>query len=222
MEKATHGSHEPRDRATRWRGRVHQSGFVLSIPAGVALVLVASSSKAKVAATIYSSSLIGSYGASALYNRCLSTPRIRPWMRWLDHSMIYVLIAGSYTPLCLLIAPKLWGVLALTMIWTAALAGVIVKSTVLRKRNRLGMAWYLIMGWAALLILPVLLPRMSATAIWLLASGGMLYTAGAVVVYFRRPNPSETLFGYHEVWHTFVTAAGACHYAMQWLIVSVR
>jgi hemolysin III len=222
MEKAKPKSHEPHVRATRWRGRVHQLGFVLSVPAGVALVFVASSSKAKVAAAIYSLSLIGSYGASALYNRCLSTTRLRPWMRWLDHSMIYALIAGSYTPLCLLIAPTLWGVVALTMIWTAALAGVIVKSTVLRKVNRLGMAWYLIMGWAALFILPVLLPRMSATAIWLLASGGLLYTAGALVVYLRRPNPSEELFGYHEVWHTFVTAAGVCHYAMQWLIVSAR
>jgi hemolysin III len=201
---------------------VHQLGFALSLPAGVALVLVASSSKAKIAATIYSMSLIGSYGASALYNRCLSTPRLRPWMRWLDHSMIYTLIAGSYTPLCLLVAPMRWGVLALTLIWTAAVAGVIVKSTALRYVNRLGMAWYLIMGWAALLLLPVLLPRMSTTAIWLLASGGLLYTAGALVVYLRRPNPSEELFGYHEVWHTFVTAAGLCHYAMQWLIVSAH
>jgi hemolysin III len=222
MAKATRKSHEPHDRATRWRGRVHQLGFVLSVPAGAALVLVASSSKAKIAATIYSLSLIGSYGASALYNRCLSTPRLRPWMRWLDHSMIYTLIAGSYTPLCLLVAPKLWGTLALMLIWTAAAAGVIVKSTVLRKVNRLGMAWYLIMGWAALLILPVLLPRMSATTIWLLAAGGVLYTAGAVVVYLQRPNPSAELFGYHEVWHTFVTAAGVCHYVMQWLVVSAR
>jgi hemolysin III len=222
MEKAAPKLHDPHDRATRWRGRVHQLGFALSVPAGVALVFVASSGKAKIAATIYSLSLIGSYGASALYNRCLSTPRLRSWMRWLDHSMIYTLIAGSYTPLCLLIAPTLWGVLALALIWTAALAGVVVKSTVLRKVNRLGMAWYLIMGWAAVLILPVLLPRMSAAAIWLLASGGLLYTAGALVVYLRRPNPSVELFGYHEVWHTFVTAAGVCHYAMQWLIVSAR
>jgi hemolysin III len=222
MKIATSKPNEPHDRVTRWRGRVHQLGFALSLPAGVALVLVASSSKAKIAATIYSLSLIGSYGASALYNRCLSTPRLRPWMRWLDHSMIYTLIAGSYTPLCLLVAPMRWGVLALTLIWAAALAGVIVKSTALRNVNRLGMAWYLIMGWAALLLLPVLLPRMSTTAIWLLASGGLLYTAGALVVYVRRPNPSEELFGYHEVWHTFVTAAGLCHYAMQWLIVSAH
>lgn len=212
----------PHDRATRWRGRVHQLGFAVALPAGVALVLSASSAKAAIAAAVYSLGLIGSYGASALYNRCLSTPRLRPWMRWLDHSMIYVLIAGSYTPLCVLVAPRPWGALALGLIWIAAIAGVIVKSTALRRVHRLGMAWYLLMGWAAVLILPFLLPRMSPAASWLLASGGVLYTAGALVVYLQWPNPSDEFFGYHEVWHTFVAAASVCHFAMQWLVVSAR
>jgi hemolysin III len=210
----------PLDRVTQWRGRVHQFAFVVAIPAGIALIAVSKTTKAKWAAAIYALSLVGLYGASALYNRCLSTPRLRPWMRWVDHSMIYVLIAGSYTPICLLVAPKPWGLIAIIAIWVAAFAGVIVKVTKLRKVNKLGMAWYLVMGWAALLILPMLVTRMSTTALTLLAGGGVLYTLGAVVVLLRRPNPSKKLFGYHEVWHTFVVAASVCHYAMQWLTVS--
>jgi hemolysin III len=210
----------PLDRATQWRGRVHQLAFVAAIPAGIALIAVSRTPKAKVASAIYALSLVGLYGASSLYNRCLSTPRLRPWMRWVDHAMIYVLIAGSYTPICLLVAPKPWGVVAIIAIWFAAAAGVVVKVTKLRKVNKLGMAWYLVMGWAALLILPLLVGRMSTTALVLLGGGGLLYTLGAVVVVLKRPNPSKRLFGYHEVWHSFVVAASVCHYAMQWLTVS--
>ena len=141
-------------------------------------------------------------------------------MRWIDHAMIYVLIAGSYTPACLLIAPKPWGTITITVIWLAALAGIVVKLSPLRRMRRLGGAWYVLMGWAAILILPVLVPRMTPAMLALLGVGGVLYSAGALVLYQRRPNPHVELFGYHEVWHAFVVVASLCHFAMHWIMVT--
>jgi hemolysin III len=210
----------PLDRATQWRGRVHQLALLVAIPASVMLVLGTRSAKPRTAAAIYGVSLIASYGASSLYNRRLTTSKSRPWMRWLDHAMIYVFIAGSYTPICLLVAPKPWGWIALSVIWVSAALGAAIKFTSLRNKPGVGMSLYLIMGWAAVLILPLLFSRMSAASLALLIGGGLLYTAGTVVVYRRSPNPSEKLFGYHEVWHTFVAGASICHFAMQWLILS--
>lgn len=222
MESIVGAKHTPDDRATQWRGRVHQVALVVAIPAAIMLTLSTRSATSRVAATIYGLSLIASYGASSLYNRRLTTVKFRSWMRWLDHAMIYVLIAGSYTPICLLVAPSPWGVVALSVIWAAAALGATIKFTSLRSKPGVGMALYLIMGWAAVVILPLLFTRMSRTALALLLAGGLLYTAGTVVVYRKSPNPSRRLFGYHEVWHSFVTAASVCHFAMQWLVLSGR
>jgi hemolysin III len=221
-EKPVPVRHDPVDRATQWRGRVHQFALLAAIPASAVLILATRTAKTRAAAAIYGFSLVASYGASSLYNRRLSTAKLRPWMRWLDHSMIYVFIAGSYTPICLLVAPRPWGAVALAVIWAAALLGAVVKFTSLRSKPGVGMSLYLIMGWAAVLILPLLFSRMSHTALGLLIAGGVLYTAGTVVVYRKSPNPSEKLFGYHEVWHSFVAAASVCHFAMQWLVLSGR
>ncbi len=141
-------------------------------------------------------------------------------MRWLDHAMIYVFIAGSYTPICLIVAPSPWGTVALVVIWASAALGAAIKFSALRSKPGVGMSLYLIMGWAAVLILPLLFSRMSRSSLTLLMAGGLLYTAGTVVVYRKSPNPSDKLFGYHEVWHSFVAAASICHFAMQWLILS--
>jgi hemolysin III len=212
----------PFDRATQWRGRVHQVALLVAIPASVILVLATRSAKTRAAAAVYGLSMVASYGASSLYNRRLSTSKFRPWMRWLDHAMIYFFIAGSYTPICLIVAPSPWGAIALAVIWAAAVLGAAIKFSALRSKPGVGMALYLIMGWAAVLILPLLVSRMSAVSLALLITGGLLYTAGTIVVYRRSPNPSEKLFGYHEVWHSFVAAASICHFAMQWLILSGR
>ncbi len=216
---------DPLLRATRWRGRVHQGALIAAFPAGWFLLQAASQANVKRtsalwSAAIFSISVIGLFATSSLYNRSLSTERLRPWMRWIDHAMIYVLIAGSYTPICVLVAPKPWGPIAITLIWLAALAGMVVKLTPLRRFSKLGSAWYLVMGWAAVLILPVLVPRMTGRALVLLIGGGLCYTIGAMVVRFRWPIPSAERFGYHEVWHVFVVAGCACHYAMSWLTVT--
>ena len=209
-----------RETETQWRGRMHQCAAIVSIPAGILLITAAESTLAALSAGIYAVSLFSMYAASALYNRSLSTPNLRPWMRQLDHSMIFVLIAGTYTPICVQVAPKPWGAITIVAIWGAALSGVVVKWKSLHDDTDRGTGWYIVLGWASVLILPAVVPNMSATEVSLLAAGGVLYTLGTLVLYFRKPNPSDALFAYHEVWHTFVVAASMVHYAMHWLIVS--
>ena len=172
-----------------------------------------------IAAAIYACSLTGLFATSSLYNRLLGTVRLRPWMRWLDHSMIYVLIAGSYTPVCWVALPRRWSIPLLAVVWTAALGGVLLKVTKLRRLRRLGGALYVTMGWVSVLVLPKLFESLQLWAAGLLITGGALYTVGAVTLWLRKPNPSPH-FGYHEVWHSFVVVAGACHFAMTWLALN--
>ena len=199
------------------RGRLHQAAFVLAVPAGLALVLTVNGISARIAALVYSVTLAGLFASSALYNRRLGTPLLRPWMKWADHAMSYLLIAGSYTPMCVVSLPRRWGIPLLAVIWTAALAGAGLKF-VWRYRFRVaGGVLYVALGWAAFAALPQLVEHLSGTSISLLLGGGALYMAGAIVLARRRPDPSPTWFGYHEVWHAFVVLAGGCHYAAIWL-----
>ena len=109
------------------RGRLHQAAFVLAVPAGLALVLTVNGISARIAALVYSVTLAGLFASSALYNRRLGTPLLRPWMKWADHAMSYLLIAGSYTPMCVVSLPRRRGIPLLAVIWTAALAGAGLK-----------------------------------------------------------------------------------------------
>ncbi|MGI8758444.1 MAG: PAQR family membrane homeostasis protein TrhA [Acidimicrobiales bacterium] len=202
----------------RLRGRLHQVVFFVSIPAGIAMVAAASTASARVGAVIYALSLTGLFGTSAAYHRLAQSTRARMWMRRLDHSMIFVLIAGSYTPICLLALDGAWRVAALSVVWSGALVGVVLKFC-RQDGVRLGNSLYVVMGWAVLLILPELAERVRPAALVLLAAGGLLYTAGVVVLSRRRPDPVPAVFGYHEVWHSLTVAASACHYAMILMVV---
>ena len=203
----------------RHRGRLHQIVFFLSIPAGAALVALATSASARLGAAVYAVTLTGLFGTSAAYHRLAHSVRARSVMRRLDHAMIFLLIAGSYTPICLLTLRGSWRVAALVLVWGGAAVGVALK--VLRlEAMRLGNALYVVLGWAVLAILPQLARRVGPLTLGLLAAGGMLYTAGAVVLSRRRPDPVPRVFGYHEVWHTLVVAAAACHYVMILRVVS--
>ena len=203
----------------RFRGRLHQIALVASVPAGLLLVFRAARSDDARAAAVYAFSVTGLYATSATYNRLLGTTRLRSWMRWLDHSMIYVLIAGSYTPVCWVALPRRWSVPILATVWTLAAGGIVLKLTALRRFRRVGGSLYLVMGWVSILVLPKLFEALRPAAAAFLMAGGLLYTVGAVILWVRRPNPAAA-FGYHEVWHTFVVAAGGCHFAMMWLALS--
>jgi hemolysin III len=201
----------------RHRGRLHQFAFFLSLPAGVLLIALGGhSTQSRVVAAVYALSVTALYFTSALYNRLLGTPRLRSWMRWLDHAMIYVLIAGSYTPISWAKLPHRWSVPLLTVVWIAAVTGITLKLTPLKRFRRVGGALYFMMAWVSLLVLPQLLRHLTGTEKTLLVLGGVLYMVGAILLRLQRPNPTSA-FGYHEVWHTFVFVAGACHFAMNWL-----
>lgn len=198
-----------------WRGRLHQIAFFVTLPAGYFLLAAAHTTLARVAVAVYWATLAGQFGASFSYHRLARTDRSTKWLRRLDHSMIFMLIAGSYTPLCLLVLPRVWGIPALVAVWVTALAGIIMKMIrVGASGNQTGSWLYAVLGWATIITLPELLTRLGPARMGLLAAGGVLYTAGAICLGKRRPDPSPRLFGYHEVWHAFTLAAGACHFAL--------
>jgi hemolysin III len=208
----------------RLRGRLHQAAFLVSIPAGIALVVAARSWSARAGVLVYALSVSAMFGTSAALHRLRWSPRARLRMDRLDRTMIYVLIAGSYTPVCLLALRPGWRVALLALVWTGAAVGVAL--VLIRTRRRgigvLRMVLYLGLGWMSVLVLPELARTIGLGRLALGVLGGVLYTVGAVVLIRRRPDPSPRVFGYHEVWHAFTVAAGACHYALIWLLATAR
>ena len=202
------------------RGRIHVGALVAAIPAGVILIASARSGLAVVASAIYATSLVALYGASSAYHRLGRTVRSRKWLRRLDHAAIYVLIAGSYTPICLLVLSGHWRWSLLAGVWLAAAVGVVLKLARFDVSNRIGGALYIVMGWAVIVAAPALVARVPIGILVLFAVGGIVYTVGAIVLARRWPNPVPSIFGYHEVWHVLVVAAGICHYAAIFNLVS--
>jgi hemolysin III len=206
-----------------WRGRLHQAAFFLAIPAGIALVSVARGTSARVAATIYACSLVGLFGASAAYHRLARSPRSRRWLKRADHAMIFVLIAGTATPVAVLALEPPWSVLLLVAVWGGAAAGIALKLVRVDGFRVLTGTLYIALGWVALLTLPQLLHTLSPAILLLVLAGGLLYTTGAVVLLRNKPNPAPATFGYHEIWHSMVVAASACHYvAVILLVIAAR
>jgi hemolysin III len=203
----------------RLRGRIHEIAFFVSIPAGVALVLVARGVSARIGALIYAVSLSAVFGASAAYHRGdWSGPALRR-MKRLDHSMIFVLIAGSYTPIALLVLHGAWSIVILSIAWAGAATGIVLKLARIDGLSVSTGILYIALGWLAIVALPQLLRGMSVAQAVLMVLGGVLYTAGAVVFATKRPDPAPAVFGFHEVWHAFMVAAAACHFAMIALVV---
>jgi len=203
----------------RLRGVSHEIAFAVVAIAGPILVLTAPSA-ARGAAAIYALCLAGLFGVSAAFHRITWTPDARRRMRRLDHSMIFMLIAGTYTPICLVVLPRAWGIPTLVAIWVTALAGVIMKMIRVGTQGGKSGSWlYGVLGWSALITMPKLLTTLDVPQMILLAAGGALYTGGAIILGKRRPNPSPTIFGYHEVWHALTILAGGSHFAMVFLVV---
>jgi hemolysin III len=203
----------------RLRGRLHQVAFFASIPAGLALVGLAQATTARVAALIFAATLTALYGVSASYHRGNWSARAHSFMKHLDHSMIFVFIAGSYTPVTLLALRPEWGVTLLILAWSGAAVGVLVTVLRLERWHRLGFAMYLVLGWLGAVATPQLVASLSRVELALLVLGGLLYTVGAVVLARKRPDPRPAVFGYHEVWHTFVVGANLCHFVLVLLLV---
>ena len=201
------------------RGRLHQVAFFASIPAGITLVALARGAEARVGAAIFAASLSALYGVSAAYHRGRWSARAHKIMRRLDHCMIFVLIAGSYTPIVLLALRPSWGITLLVVSWVGATVGIVITVLRLERWPAVGFAMYLVLGWLAVIAAPQLAQSLSGVELALLATGGVLYTVGAVVLASGRPDPRPATFGYHEIWHTFVVSASASHFALVTLLV---
>jgi len=196
------------------RGVLHKYAFFVSLPAGVALILAASNGRARLAAAIYALALSALLGTSALYHRVTWRPRARRWMRRLDHSMIFVLIAGTYTPVALLALKGALASAILVVLWLGAVGGVVFKLAWIDAPKWLFAIVYVVLG----AVTAAVFGQLPAAIGWLgaagLATGGLLYIIGAVVYASGRPNPWPKVFGYHEVFHTLVLAAASLHYAV--------
>jgi hemolysin III len=202
----------------RFRGRLHQIAFFASLPAGAVVVLLAPNVATRLGALLFAVGLSGMFGASAAYHRLPWKPAGRHRIRRLDHSMIFVAIAGTYTPITMVVLDGPWELASLTAVWATAAVGIFVKVFGIDRLPVLGSVMYGVLGWAAVLALPQILRALSPVVIGLMFAGGFLYTGGAIVLARRRPDPDPTFFGYHEVWHACVVGGWACHYAMILLV----
>lgn len=192
----------------------HRWAFFASLIAGAALVRVAPSKRAVAATTVYALSLSALFGVSALYNEVMWSVPVRRWMRRLDHSMIFLLIAGTYTPFGLLVLPGTLALVVLTLVWGGALLGMTLNMVWIDAPKWLSAIVYVSLGWVAVVAFPELVSQLGATATGLIVLGGVLYSAGAAVYALRRPDPTPEVFGYHEVFHALVIAAAVAHYAV--------
>jgi hemolysin III len=195
----------------RLRGRLHQIAVFVSLAGLVWIVSSAPTARAAAAAWVYAVAAVLLYLASSTYHVFARSPGARKIMQRIDHSMIYVLIAGSFTPAAVLAIHDPWRWPSLAVMWVGALTGVGLKVFGFDRFRKFGSALYILLGWAGLMAFPELVHRPAVLA--LIAGGGVLYTVGAVLFSMQRPRLSPRWFGYHEVWHTFVVTAGACMFA---------
>jgi len=198
----------------RLRGVSHEWAFFVSLLAGSALVAAAPTPRARLAVAVYAVSLSALLGVSALYHRVnWRRPEIRRWMRRLDHSMIFLLIAGTTTPFAVLVLHGTWAKALLVAVWAGAAAGVVVELIWVEAPKWATAIVYLAVGWIGALGFPGIVVNAGIGAGVLIAVGGLLYTAGAVIYARQRPDPNPAVFGYHEIFHALVLAAAAAHFA---------
>jgi hemolysin III len=198
----------------RLRGVSHEWAFFISLVLGAALIIAARTPQATLAVAIYAVSLSALLGTSALYHRVnWKRPDVRRWMRRLDHSMIFFLIAGTYTPFALLVLNGPLADAILVVVWVGAVIGAIVEMVWIEHPKWVAALVYMSLGWVAVIAFPGMWEEMGVGGTLLVAAGGLLYTVGAVVYATQRPNPSPRVFGYHEVFHALVILAAATHFA---------
>jgi hemolysin III len=204
----------PKSARPRMRGVSHQVAFFVSLVAGPILILQASTPLARLVTSVYAVCLALLFGCSALLHRGDWSPTVHPWIRRLDHSTIFVFIAGTYTPVVALSLPADSAARILVAAWVGAALGVVVTVFWIGAPRWVTTACYLAVGWIAVLAFPQLWSDLGPAGFSLLALGGLLYSAGAVVYARKHPDPWPDVFGYHEVFHALVIAAVVCHYVL--------
>jgi hemolysin III len=204
------------------RGVLHQGAFAVSLVVGTLLIVGADGGREHVAAAVFAASVAVCFGASALYHRVTWTPRLRRWMRSIDHAGVYLLIAGTYTPVGLLGLDGAWSWAILGTVWAGAAAAMALKFAWFAAPKWLAAAIGIGLGWVAVVALPELIHRLHPAAVALLGFGGLAYTAGGIVYARRRPDPIPAVFGYHELFHALTIVAAACQYvAIAFFVVRV-
>ena len=223
MTAATLDHTPPAPPKPQLRGWLHFWSFFASLATGATLVSVAAatvSTTAAIATSVYGLTILGLFGVSALYHRRnWRTERGRTLMKRLDHSMIFVFIAGTYTPFALLALHGTTGTIVLSVVWGGAVLGVALKMAWPHAPRWLGVPIYIALGWVAVFVLPDLLHNGGVTSFVLLLVGGALYTAGAIFYATKWPNPWPKVFGYHEFFHAATVLAALCHYIAIWFVL---
>jgi hemolysin III len=210
------------DLKPRLRGRLHAYAAAVSLASGAALIAAAATLRGGPAGEstgIYAATVTLLFGTSALYHRLNWGPRGHAVMKRIDHSMIFVFIAGTYTPIAVLTLPRTAAIAVLTVVWVGALFGVALQSAWPSAPRWLSVPCYVALGWVAAFVFPDLLHNGGVAPFVLIAAGGVIYTLGAVVYGLKRPDPWPGTFGFHEVFHLCTLVAALCHYVAIWLAV---
>ena len=194
------------------RGVLHEIAFAISLVTGTAIVCLSDGTRARVGAIVYAASVALLFGTSAAYHRGAWSDRAHRVMARLDHSMIFILIAGTYTPFCLVLLEGALRWVVFGIVWGGALGGIVLRNAFRQPPRWVFVLLYLVLGWVALGILPQVLDRGGVTVFVLMLVGGVFYSVGAVVYARKRPNPSPQWFGFHEVFHACTLAAFVVHY----------
>ncbi|MGC5305934.1 PAQR family membrane homeostasis protein TrhA [Micromonospora zamorensis] len=199
----------------RMRGWLHTYAFFVAVVCGIVLCSIAATRPGwapLVSCLIYSLTVCGLFGTSALYHRRVWSERGYQLMRRMDHSMIFVFIAGTYTPLCVMLLAPRPATVMLSLVWGGALAGVALKVVWPHAPRWVSAPLYLALGWVAVAMLPEIMHGGGVAALVLLIVGGAIYSVGAVFYALRRPNPWPTVFGHHEFFHACTLLAALCHH----------
>ncbi|MEX1194362.1 MAG: hemolysin III family protein [Dehalococcoidia bacterium] len=196
------------------RGYSHLAAAFVAAVGSVGLLLLADSPRAYIGGAVFAASLVLMYAVSGAYHTIPWGPRMRRGLMRLDHAMIFVVIAGTYTPFCLLVVEGSWGISLLVVVWAVAAAGIALKVAWPSVPRWLGVGLYIAAGWMALVAGTQLADWFAVLPLALLAGGGVLYTAGGVIYALRRPDPFPRVFGYHEVFHALAIGGSALHYSL--------
>ena len=202
------------------RGWIHLCTIPLAVLATVVLVSVAPDTIALVGAVVYGLAMCALFTVSALYHRIRWYWVAHRRMRRLDHGTIFLMIAGTYTPMCLLALDGASRVVLLSVVWTVAAAAFVLSVAGVAERRRTASSFsYIGLGWIGLVVLPQLIGHLDGWQLLLIAVGGALYSIGAVCLATGRPDPFPATFGYHEIWHALVVLASACQYVVVFSLV---
>lgn len=195
----------------RLRGWIHAGTFPLALAASIVLIVLAPTVPGKISASVFGLSACLLFGVSAVYHRGNWSPRTDAVLRRLDHTNIFLIIAGTYTPLAVLLLPRDQGTVLLWLVWSGALLGLLARVFWLNAPRWVYVPVYLALGWVAVAYMGQFWATGGPAVVWLILAGGLAYTVGAIVYGTKKPDPSPAWFGFHEIFHVLTVVGFACH-----------